>query len=228
MSPVLEAGARALQQRFGAEVLCAVASVDGDVRGLWPRERELVAAAVPGRLREFAAGRVHARALLARLGFEPAPLLAHGDRAPSWPAGAIGAIAHDARLCVVAVTRTGAYSALGVDVEPDEPLEARLWSTLFVRRELESLAERPRSERGRVARLLFSAKECVYKCTRAVVGRPLGFHDLEIEPDLLGGRFRAHLLRRSPADVAFSGFHFTCAGSVLTGMALTAQAGACP
>jgi len=129
LSAALEAGARALQQRFGAEVLCAVAPVDGDVRGLRPPQREL------------AAGRVHARALLARLVLEPAPLLAASDRAPR---------------------------------------------------------------------------------------RPLGFHDLEIALDSLAGRFRARLLRRSPTHVALAGFHCTCAGSVVTGMALTAQAGACP
>lgn len=228
MSRALEAGAHALQQRFGAEVLCAVASVDGDARGLWPAERALVAAAVPARLREFCAGRVQARALLARLGFEPAPLLSAGDRAPRWPAGAIGSIAHDARLCVVAVARTGRYSALGVDVEPDEPLEQPLWPTLFVERELASLAERPCGERGRLARLLFSAKECVYKCTRAVVGRPLGFHDLEIELDVPGRGFRARCSNGSSANVRFAGFHFTCAGSVVTGMGLPAQASVSP
>lgn len=220
MSRAHEVGALALQRAFGSGVVCAVASVDGDTRSLWPAERELVAAAVPARRREFAAGRVQARALLERLGFAAGPLLAHRDRAPRWPPGAIGSITHDARVCVVAATRAGHHRALGVDVERDEALEESLWPMLLVRRELEWLASRPVGTRGRLARLLFSAKECVYKGTRGFAGRPLVFHDLEVTLDPVGGSFRARRIGTNPAGVTFAGFHLTCAGSLVTGVAL--------
>ena len=214
MSRSLDACASALRRRFGEDVLCDVVSVEGDDAALWPAERELVAAAVPARRREFAAGRACARRLLGELGFEPAALLRSGDRAPLWPAGATGSIAHDRRLCAVAVARGDRVAALGIDVEPDEPLEADLWPELFVANELKALGSCPRHARGNVARTLFSAKECVYKATHALVRESLGFRDVEIRLAPGGRRFRARVL----GDGVLEGFQLACAGSILTGI----------
>lgn len=234
-SPGNEVCAAALQQRFGVDtscddvlcddVLCDVVSVDGDPAGLLRAEQELVARAVPARQREFAAGRACARALLARLGFEPAPLLRATDGAPLWPRGAIGSIAHDGRRCAVVVARAGPGCSIGLDIEPDEPLEDELWPELFRPRELATLAACARRERGRVARVLFSAKECVYKCTRARLHATLGFREVEILLAHGSERFQARLHPRAGAALAsavLEGFHLACVGSILTGMTLTA------
>jgi len=224
MSQAFEVCAAVLQQRFGEGVSCDVVSVDGDPTGLWRAEQKLVARAVPSRQREFAAGRACARALLARLGFEPAALLRASDSAPLWPRGAIGSIAHDGRRCAVAVARAGQFSSLGLDIEPDEPLEDELWPELFLPRELATLAACSRQERGRVARVLFSAKECVYKCTHALVRATLGFQDVEIVLARGSERFQARLRHRggsAPVSAVLEGFQFACAGSILTGMAMT-------
>jgi 4'-phosphopantetheinyl transferase EntD len=196
---------------------------DEDPQGLWPEERALVARAVPSRRREFAAGRACARRLLAELGFAPAPLVAGPGRRPKWPPGAVGSIAHDRAVCAVAVARTDSRSSLGVDVEPDEPLEEDAWGTICTRRELDRLAREPAAGRGRAARFLFSAKECAYKCLDPFTPAPLDFRDVEIELDAGTGRFRVVVLEsggRWPAGTAFDGFRVACAGSFVTGMAL--------
>ena len=158
---------------------------------LFPEERALVASAVAPRRREFATGRACARRLLAQLGVPDAPLLRRADRSPRWPAGLCGSISHCEDLCVVAVARREVARALGVDVEPAEPLEPELWPRLCTARELAWLEGRAPAERGRLVRLLFSAKESVYKCVRSAGGPELGFHEVEIELPPGAGRFRA-------------------------------------
>jgi 4'-phosphopantetheinyl transferase EntD len=226
MAKELEACVALLQERFGPDVLCDVVPLDDACAELLPAERECVAQALPARRREFAAGRACARRLLARLGFAPEALRRASDRSPLWPRGAIGSIAHSGSLCAVAVARTGRLSALGLDTEPDEPLEDDLWSTICTPRELDSLSAGPPGARGRTVRLVFSAKESVYKClyprTRAV----LEFHEVEIDLVSDGNLFRAFV--RQPAQAAtaaveLEGFHLACAGSIFTGAALPAR-----
>jgi len=102
-------------------------------------------------------------------------------------------------------------------------LEEDLWPELFLAAELERLAFCSRHARGSMARALFSAKECVYKCTHGLVRATLGFQDVEILPAIGSNRFRAqvhHPAGAALADVVLEGFHLVCAGSILTGMTL--------
>jgi 4'-phosphopantetheinyl transferase EntD len=158
---------------------------------LLPEERALVARATASRRREFATGRACARRLLAELGCEGFALLRAADRSPLWPAGITGSISHCADLCVVAVARRDGVLALGVDVEPAEPLEPELWRIVCTPGELARLRAAPPAARGRLVRCLFSAKESTYKCVRAAAGPELGFHDVEIELEAGSGRFAA-------------------------------------
>ena len=66
----------------------------GDLLG---PERDAVTGATPGRVGEFAAGRVAARAALAGLGDGPSRARRDGRR-PRWPAGVVGSITHCAGL----------------------------------------------------------------------------------------------------------------------------------
>ncbi len=229
MSPSIDACRSQLERRFGSDVSCDVVSVDGDCSKLWFSERDLVARAVSRRQREFAAGRACARTLLARHGFEPAALLRANDRSPLWPNGAIGSISHHDRLCAVAVARMGRVRALGLDIEPDEPLDEGLWPVLFVDRELRALARSSQLLRGRMARVLFSAKESVFKCTSAIHRGRLGFHQVEIALAASGDEFVARVLdsnRGEDATIALAGFHFVCDGSIFTGMSVRSPFGA--
>jgi len=230
-APGLAACTRALRRAFGSDVACAVVAVAGDPALLLPEEEALVKRSVPARRREFAAGRVGARALLAGLGFDLEPLLSGPGRAPLWPSGALGSLAHDGHRCAIAVARAGRLDALGVDIEPDEPLEPELWGELFRPSELERLAEQPRDQRGRLARRLFCAKEAVFKCTRARLGTTLAFREVEILPDPCGPRFRLrlhHPAARALGAVLPVGFLLTSAGSILSGATLAASSFARP
>jgi 4'-phosphopantetheinyl transferase EntD len=212
-----------LQQRFGPEVLCDVVSLDGSPIQLFDEERSVVAGAVDTRRREFGVGRTCAHRLLSSLGFEPEPLLPAADRSPQWPRGAIGSIAHSGQICAVAVARADRLASIGVDVEPDEPLEDELWATVCTDRELAWIDACPRDSRGRTARVLFSAKECAYKCIYPLTHTMLEFQDVEIALARDAGVFWARL--RDPSCAAhvpltLKGFRLHCGESIVTGMAL--------
>lgn len=181
---------------FPAGVL-SVSSHDGAPEGeLFHVEHESVARAVPARRAEFAAGRGLARRLLERLGVSPIPIPVGPGRAPVWPEGFIGSIAHTRGLCVAALARRADIRSLGIDAEPDEPLEPELWDTICTPAEVAWLGEQPGEGRGRLARILFSAKESVFKCQYPLTGEWLDFGDVTIR---LGaaGEFTPHLPDRA-------------------------------
>lgn len=148
----------ALATLFPPEVAIAICEVAAaDPTSLWPAEQAAVKGAVPHRLAEFAAGRAAARAALAALGLAPAPLPMGPDRAPVWPDGISGSIAHAAGIAI-AVARNG--PPLGVDVEADAPLPPDLWPVITTQAERDAL---PEGESGRLIARIFAAKEALFK-----------------------------------------------------------------
>lgn len=153
--------------------------------GLWPAETAATARMVPARLAEFAAGRRAARAAMAALDLPGAPVPMGPDRAPVWPGGLTGSIAHDATACVALVGPRTGWAGLGIDLEPDTPLPADLAATICLPGEAATATG---------ARAVFCAKEAAYKALYPRIATVLAFHDVAVTraPD---GRFHARLTR---------------------------------
>lgn len=133
---------------------------------------------VPKRLAEFRAGRFAARAALAELGLPPRALPAGPDRAPIWPLGVQGSITHSDALCLAVA---GRLPGIGVDLEPDLPLDPAL-RDLVLRPEEQGASDAE-------AKLIFSAKEAAYKAQYPHSRQVFDFQGLQI---VLGdGRFAA-------------------------------------
>lgn len=195
--------AEAVQNLFGPGVAVAAADPRAPATGLLPEEAPPAGRMIDKRHREFAAGRRAARAAMAALGLPPAAIPMGPDRAPVWPGGVTGSISHTDTHCLAAVTRTDATRAgdvksLGLDLEPDMALEPELWPEICTSAELDWLDTRPAPERGRLARLIFSAKECVYKAQYPLTGMMLGFDAFGIAPDLAAGTFTATAMQPLP------------------------------
>ncbi|MGD9865228.1 MAG: 4'-phosphopantetheinyl transferase [Pseudodonghicola sp.] len=161
----------------------------------WPEERAGLDRPRPERLREFAAGRAAARRAMAQLGHPPAPV-PHGlDRAPVWPAGLSGTISHCRSACLAAVARADTARALGLDLEEDTPLPLDLIPAICTPEEAARLAQWPEDRRGRMAKVIFSAKECAYKAQFPLSRTLFGFQalDLLLEPE--AGRFTARFVK---------------------------------
>jgi 4'-phosphopantetheinyl transferase EntD len=147
-------------------------------------ERDAARRMVPARRAEFTAGRTHARLALGILGGQSVALPVGPGRAPQWPIGTIGSISHAEGLAVAAVAPVERVALLGIDLEGDAPLDADLVTRICRPEEQRRLAQvtAPRE----LARLLFSAKESVYKCLGPATGIFLDFDALEIEATAAG------------------------------------------
>ena len=176
---------------FPADVAVAAAYPRDDAHDLMPEERDSLPNAVDRRIREFAAGRRAARLAMIDLGLPPRAVPAGRDRAPRWPRGTTGSISHTDRVCVAALARASQFRALGVDIEDDADLPAGVLPEICSPSELAWLSIQPAARRGRLARLIFSAKECAYKCQYAISKALVGFDAFEITPDLEIGQFEA-------------------------------------
>ncbi|MGP2439907.1 4'-phosphopantetheinyl transferase family protein [Streptomyces sp. JW3] len=171
---------------------------------LHPEEEPLVARAVAKRRREFTVVRSCARRAMRRLGVAPQPIL-NGERgAPRWPAGLVGSMTHCDGYCAAALVRATDLASLGIDAEPDAPLPEGVLSAVALPAEQARLA-RLAAARPQVHwdRLLFSAKESVYKAWFPLTGKWLDFSEADIEftedPGGPGrGTFRAALLVPGP------------------------------
>jgi 4'-phosphopantetheinyl transferase EntD len=143
---------------------------------LHPLERAVTERAGEKRRREHAAGRLLARTLVAELGVEGAqPLLADDDRVPRWPAAVVGSISHCATLCVVAVAPASSVRGVGIDVEPALPLPPGVGPLVLFAPDHEALASAADHRRPLFERVVFSAKEAVYKAIFPITRRSLDF-----------------------------------------------------
>jgi 4'-phosphopantetheinyl transferase EntD len=194
---------------FETAVRAATAPCRAGKDVLFEPEWQHVREAHPARQRDFATGRLLARSLLAQMGVAPTPIAVGPNGEPCWPSEFAGSVSHSNGYCAVAVARQADATSLGLDIEPALPLEPTLLTTVCVERELRWLRSMPPSERHLLARLVFSAKECVYKCQYPVTRMHLEFEDLEVQLDHPGSGFTARFRR----DV---GPAFSC-GSHLNG-----------
>lgn len=146
---------------------------------LFAEEEAVVARAGDKRRREFATVRACARDALAALGVAPAAIVPGASRAPTWPPGVVGSMTHCTEYRGAAVARAADLASIGIDVEPNAPLPEGVLS-LVARNEDLPLPDSVRRTGVAVDRLLFSAKESVYKAWFPLAQRWLGFEDATV------------------------------------------------
>lgn len=189
-----------IEQILPSPIAAVEAFGDYPDAALFPGEDAIMARSPEARRREFATARACARAALARLGLPAVPLLPGLRGAPLWPEGVVGSITHCVGYRAAAVALTGDVVSLGIDAEPNEALPDDGMLDLI------SLGE----ERARLAelavampticwdRLLFSAKESVYKTWFPLARCWLDFGSAEVAIDADEGVFTARLLVPGP------------------------------
>jgi 4'-phosphopantetheinyl transferase EntD len=153
-------------------------------------EQAVTVRAVEKRRREFVTGRECAREALCRLGVAPAAILRGVHREPIWPTGVVGSITHCDGFCAAAVTWASTLRSVGIDAEPNEPLPAGVLRTVAFDDELDMVQVLARTVRGvHWDRVLFSAKESVYKTWFPLTQRWLGYEDASMTFDPAHGTF---------------------------------------
>ncbi len=176
----------------------------GNYERLHPLERALVAQAVDVRKAEFGDARWCAHQALAQLGANTEQPILRGERGmPLWPKGFVGSITHTTGLRAAVAAPSSAVLAVGLDVEPAQPLPDGICSTIARPGELRQLDRLRAGGLACADRLLFCAKEATYKAWFPLAHRFLDFDEAEIElrPD---GTLSSYILAR-PTPVPLIG-----------------------
>ncbi|WP_314220975.1 4'-phosphopantetheinyl transferase family protein [Streptomyces zaehneri] len=201
---------------------------------LYPQEEALVVRAVAKRRREFTVVRSCARRAMEKLGVPAQPVLPGERGAPQWPDGLTGSMTHCEGYCAAALVRAADLASIGIDAEPHEPLPEGVLSAVALPAEAERIG---RLAAGRPEvhwdRLLFSAKESVYKAWFPLTRKWLDFSeaDIDLAPATASatgpaegaeGVFRARLLVPGPVVGGHRLGHFDGRWTVRRGLLATA------
>ncbi|MEA5455183.1 4'-phosphopantetheinyl transferase superfamily protein [Sinomonas sp. JGH33] len=148
---------------------------------LHPEEEAAIARARPRRQREFRTVRACARTALAGLGINRPSLAPGADGLPPWPEPVLGSMTHCDGYAAAAAGPTDCVAALGIDAEPDAPLPPGVLRLVASAAEQEHLDALAVTYPGRSwERLLFCAKEAMYKAWYPRERRWLGFEDVRV------------------------------------------------
>ncbi|HEX6519146.1 MAG TPA: 4'-phosphopantetheinyl transferase superfamily protein [Streptosporangiaceae bacterium] len=176
---------------------------------LFREEEAVIANAVDKRRKEFTTARACARSALARLGIPPAPIVPGARGAPGWPPGVVGSITHCAGYRAAAVALDRDIVTIGLDAEPHDVLPDGVLAAVASAGEQARVASlAAAAPRMCWDRMLFCAKETVYKAWFPLTGRWLGFEDATVDFDPVNCTFSARLLVDGPVvnDNVLTGF----------------------
>ncbi|MEZ4753752.1 MAG: 4'-phosphopantetheinyl transferase superfamily protein [Bdellovibrionota bacterium] len=142
---------------------------------LHPEEEKLLSdQALPRRKEQLVLGRTAARRALQQLGVKHPPAILRGaGRNPLFPEGYLGSISHSAGIGIAAVAPTKTTIAIGIDLENFiEQRPERVAQKICTASELDWVCKRDTPMR---TAMIFSAKECIYKCFYPCYQKYFGF-----------------------------------------------------
>jgi 4'-phosphopantetheinyl transferase EntD len=171
-------------------VLLLMATVGDWLDDIYEDERVLVENAVPRRQFEFATGRMLAAEGLRQFNIPAAAIPQGAMKEPIWPHGVMGSISHTTDVCMLAMASSNDYEGLGIDLET-RPAEFSELERMILRQDERRHRESGGLDRDDRVRLVFSAKESVYKAIHAHVGRFVDFQEVRIELSRDQDRFTA-------------------------------------
>ncbi len=176
-----------LEELFSSEVSVCLYEISDYTQQLFPEEHELISTAVSKRRNEFSTGRLCARQALSQLGIKPQALLKGTKREPLWPEGIKGSISHSSECGIAVVSCDVDLISIGIDVELIEPISESVCDMICTQDEIDALGNR--SHDPIAWKLMFSAKESIYKCLYPVVKKWIGFSDAQLQFDFSAGTF---------------------------------------
>lgn len=188
-----------IEQIVGPLVAVAETREDFPDAGLFPGEEAAVARAVPKRRMEYTTARACAREAMMRLGLRPVAILSGQRGEPCWPRQLVGSITHCDGYRGAVLGRRREVASIGIDAEPNAPLPDLVLEAVSLPEERAWIAACLRSH-PQVSwdRLLFSAKESVYKVWYPLAPGYLDFSHAAITVDPDRGAFTARLLVPGP------------------------------
>lgn len=148
----------------------------GDEEYLLPEEQDCITSHVPAARRASGAARHLARGLLAELGYPSGVIGRSRFGAPLWGDWVVGSLAHDDAFAAAAVAPADRLRSLGIDIEPAEPLPDDVYSLVVGASDVAG-----NDDPHLTGRVIFSAKEAVYKAAHPLDGQILNYDDICVD-----------------------------------------------
>ncbi|MFJ2226625.1 4'-phosphopantetheinyl transferase family protein [Streptomyces halstedii] len=217
-----------IERLLPAYVACAdthETGAEGEA-GLYPEEAALIERSVDRRRHEFTAVRACARRAMTALGLPPAPVLRGHRGMPLWPEGTVGSMTHCDGYRAAVLARASDIRGLGIDAEPDETLPPDVWPAVSLPSERRRITPDADAPSPHWDRLLFSAKESVFKAWFPLTRIELDFAEADVrfhrdDDAATEGTFTAELLRTAPGmPRVFEGAWLADKGFVVTAVTL--------
>jgi enterobactin synthetase component D len=134
----------------------------------------------------FVGGRIALRDACAQLGHQVPPILPDERSRPQLPSMLAGSISHKRDLAIGMASLSG-RGTIGVDLEDYAPARPSIEDHVLRDVEREAIAGLDDDRRWIALLVRFSIKESIYKALDPYVGRYVGFHEAQVDPDLQGG-----------------------------------------
>lgn len=147
---------------------------------IFPEEEVGLGQVLAQRRREFATGRACARRAIRAMGLEPGPIPMGPNREPIWPLGVTGSITHCPGFCGAVVAATARIKSLGIDAEENLPLPSGVLGLISSPKD-QMLPKGDADSMVCWDRLLFCAKESVFKAWYGITGAWLDFEECTID-----------------------------------------------
>ena len=190
---------------------------------LLPEEVEFLATLGSSKRRsEFSLGRYCARMALSKFKLESEPILRYPDtREPCWPESVIGSITHTEGLAAAAVGLDKDISGVGIDIENlSRYVNSDIRSHVCVETERKHLESLSPEQASRDLRIIFSAKESIFKCLFPISRTYLYFQDATVTINEKNSDF-SFILSKECVGITPEGFQHYGKYSIEENMLLT-------
>jgi len=149
---------------------------------------------------EFVLGRICAHVALSRFGLEYEPILRNPEsREPCWPDSIWGSITHSKGFAAVAVGLKKEISGIGIDLESfSKSIDFKIRHHICVDSELKWLESLSPKQANRALRIIFSAKESIFKCFYPCTKTYLNFKDAAVSVNEAEKKFSFNILKSFP------------------------------
>ncbi len=175
---------------------------------LLPEEEKIVASFdSPKRKAEFIMGRAVSHLALKKFKLESIPILRNiNTREPCWPKSVFGSITHSGNLAAAAVGLNSKIAGIGIDLEKlSRKINFEISRHICVDNELKWLKTLDPEQAKLNLRIIFSAKESIFKCFFPISRKHLNFKDAYININEKKSEF-TYILSTACSNITDVGF----------------------
>ena len=190
---------------------------------LHPEEENISASFGSSKRRaEFSLGRYCARRALSKFELDSVPILRNAEsREPCWPELVSGSITHSEGFAAAAVGMTKDVSSIGIDLESlSRVVDFNIRRHVCVKKEQEFMESLTAEQANLYLRIIFSAKESIFKCFFPISQTYLSFKDAAIIIDEKKLEF-SFVLSKACSGITSAGFQHSGRFSIKGDLLLT-------